>query len=177
MLQQVLVAALGGVVGAALTAVAAIFYAEVQRRRERSGVRAQIVFLLRQLAIHMAMTRDYPKYYRHDVKPLVARLIELSLTPPTASGLTDKEQEAIFEAIYQTDQDAAFLDSDRQKALEQGNQEYVRAAGQRSFQKLQAARSALGDGLRLVRPVDPRALHNWRAGDPITGSGEASPAS
>ncbi len=60
-------ALLGGLVASILTAAATISYSEIQRRRERSGIRAQIVFLLRQLQTHMGMIRDYPRYYFYDV--------------------------------------------------------------------------------------------------------------
>jgi hypothetical protein len=93
-----------------------------------------------------------------------------SLTPLSGSGLRAAERDAIFLAVFQTDQEAAFLNSSRSSTLGHGGDEYVGASGARSFAKLQAARQALLDHGRLVRPVDARALHNWRAGDPIPGS-------
>ena len=170
MSQTVLDALLGGLVGSILTLVGSVTYSEIQRRRDRSGVRAQIVFLLRQIQVHMGMARDYPKYYFHDVGILVTRLIELSLTPLSGSGLTAAERNAIFEAASQVEWEAEFLGADRRKALEHGDDEYVRASAGRAFAKLQAARKALRDGGILVRPFDPRALHNWHDGDTIPGS-------
>ena len=167
---RVLEALLGGLIGSILTALGSFAYAEGQRRRERSGIRAQIVFLLRQLQIHMAMTRDFPAYYFYDAHLLVSRLIELSLTPLSASGLSPGERDAVFVAASQCDQETTFLKTDRERALKQGDREYVSAAGYRAFAALQKARQALSDIGTLSRPVDPRALHNWRAGDPIPGS-------
>lgn len=163
-------ALLGGIVGSVLTAFGSLLYSEAQRRRDRSGIRAQIVFLLRQLQVHMGMTRDYPRYYFHDVGPLVTRLIEQTLTPLSASGLSAAERDVIFSAASQADSEATFLKTDRQKALEHGEDEYIRASADRAFDSLQAAREAICDSGTLSRPVDPRALHNWHAGDAIPGS-------
>ena len=163
-------ALLGGLIGSILTALATVTYSEVQRRRERSGIRAQIIFLLRKLQMHMGMIRDYPRYYFHDVRPLVTRLVELSLTPLSASGLTQVERDAVFRAASQSDGAAAFLHTDRESALKHGDDEYVRGAGEGAFRELQSARQTLRDIGSLSRLGDHRALHNWRGGDSIPGS-------
>jgi hypothetical protein len=93
-------ALLGGLIGSILTALGTFAYSEAQRHRERNGIRAQIVFLLRQLQVHMAMTRDYPAYYSYDGQALVGRLIDLSLTPLSASGLTAIERDAASRARH-----------------------------------------------------------------------------
>jgi hypothetical protein len=166
----VLEALLGGLIGSILTGLGSFAYSEAQRHRDRNGIRAQIIFLLRQLQTHMAMNRDYPRYYLFDARPLVTRLVELSLTPLSASGLLARERDAIFLAASQSDQETTFLHKDRVRALERGDEEYVRAAGDRAFGALQAAREILHDTGCLSRPSDPRALHNWHAGEPIPGS-------
>jgi hypothetical protein len=166
----VLEALLGGLIGSILTGLGSFAYSEAQRHRDRNGIRAQIIFLLRQLQTHMAMNRDYPRYYLFDARPLVTQLVELSLTPLSASGLLARERDAIFLAASQSDQETTFLHKDRVRALERGDEEYVRAAGDRAFGALQAAREILHDTGCLSRPSDPRALHNWHAGEPIPGS-------
>lgn len=163
-------ALLGGLIGSILTALGTLTYAEIQRRHERSGVRAQIIFLLRQLQTHLAMTRDYPAYYSFDGHVLLTRLIDLSLTPLSASGLSKTERDAIFAAASQCDQELTFLAKDRDKLLEHGDREYVIASSRRAFSKLQAAREVLHDMGSLSRPSDPHTLHSWRPGDRISGS-------
>lgn len=167
---MILDALLGGLVGSILTAIATIGYAEMQRKRDRGGTRAQIVFLLRQLQIHMGMIRDYPRYYFYDMAPLVNKLVELSLAPQSGSGLFDPERDAIFVAVYQTDHEVAYLNADRQKALDHGDDEYIQASARRAFVRLQQARQALHDAGKLIRPIDPHELHCWRDGDVIPGS-------
>jgi hypothetical protein len=63
-----------------------------------------VLLLLRQLQIHMAMIRDYPRYYMYDARLLITRLVELSLAPLSASGLSAAELDAVFRAASQTDQ-------------------------------------------------------------------------
>lgn len=163
-------ALLGGLIGSIITAIAAVSYSEMQRRRDRNGIRAQIEFLLRQLQTHMGMIRDYPRYYFYDVQPLVSRLVELSLAPLSASGLTKDERDAVFQASISSGQAAAFLTTDRDRALQHGDEEYIRAAGLGAFRDLHSAREALKDSGALTRPGDPRALHNWHVGDKIPDS-------
>ena len=164
--QTIVDAAFGGIVGSGLT----ILYAGLFRSREASGRRGQIVFLLRQLQIHMGMIRDFSEYYYYDVQPLVSQLTELCLTPLSASGLSSQQREAVFLAAYQVAQEASYLAKDREKDISNGDIEYVTASATRAFAKLQTARQLLNDAGTLLRPTDPRTLHTWRPGERIPGS-------
>jgi hypothetical protein len=163
---SVIDALLGGILGSVLT----MLYMGALQWHEASGRRSQIVFLLRQLQIHMGMIRDFPRHYYHDVRLLVTRLNELSLTTLSASGLSSRQREAVFLVIYDVDEAAAFLDIDRDKLVSNGEFEYIRASAAGTFSKLQGARESLNDSGTLVRPPDRRTLHTWRSGEPIPGS-------
>jgi hypothetical protein len=159
-------AVLGGIIGSSLT----IAYSRALRWHDAAGRKGQIVFLLRQLQIHMGMIRDFPTYYYYDVASLTAKLSELTLEALSASGLSTRERESVFLAVYQADQEASFLNADRDKMLRNNETEYIRAAGVRAFAQIHKARECLNDVGVLVRPSDPRTLHTWKSGEQIQGS-------
>ena len=136
--------------------------------KQNSAVRDQIVFLLRSVSVSMAMARDYPKYFRlTGFDRRLERLIERVLSTDGTVALRDSQRSAILDALSETEESAAFIQTDRETALGAGDAEYLAAAASRAFAKLEAAREILGDNATLTKPVDPRALHNWQPGAPI----------
>jgi hypothetical protein len=165
---EAMTAILGGIVGG----LVAIAYSEYRQRTARSGLRSQTIFLLRQLEIHMGMTRDYPEYYRGDIRIVLRRLEELSLTPLSATGLRPEERAAVFNAAYEGTTSNDFISDSiaRNCGVGSGDREYLVAAARVAFRAAHAARNALADQSALTKPRDPRHLHNWHPGDTIPES-------